>query len=476
MTTSIVNNGSNAVTHPAAKLLADYIDSPSGTLILEDLRIGRVRFGKIVIPSREAAFNAQDLINTACNKTARARSGKHGTRYSDPLPPGSPARLLSIEMEDYTKNQHRRFLKSGTIEDSMRTLRLLLLTCGDIPVSHIDHTHIDRMWDLLRWAPSAIFKDSELCKLSYEEVISRGQAMNVPGVSRATLDKHTRFLTTFFNRLVATRAIPSTPLAAMGKVKRDLTIDPKVRKAERFFDFEDLQRIFDPEHFAPWASKWPHRWWGPILGLYSGARVNEIAQLKRSDIVQEGGVWCIAIQPTVDEDLARNERIRTRQTVKGKSAIRRIPIHQTILDAGFLDYLEDLKATKHPRLFPNLSAGVNQTTGETNARYSQGLLNQFSAYMKQRGFPKGVGFHGFRHTLATNLRHARVPLEDIASITGHTARQEFPVLEKYTQTANPLERPRQLEALAIFQPPVTVPKYQRGQFKKQLGKDAKFYP
>ena len=178
----------------------------------------------------------------------------------------------------------------------------------------------------------------------------------------------------------------------------------------------------------------------------------------------------------MDEDLARNERIRTRQTVKGKSAIRRIPIHQAILDAGFLDYLEDLKATKHPRLFPNLSAGVNRSTGETNARYSQGLLNQFSVYMKQRGFPKGLGFHGFRHTLATNLRHARVPLEDIASITGHTARQEFPVLEKYTQTANPLERPRQLAALALFQPTVTVPKYQRGQFKKQLGKDAKFYP
>ena len=50
------------------------------------------------------------------------------------------------------------------------------------------------------------------------------------------------------------------------------------------------------------------------------------------------------------------------------------------------------------------------------------------------------------------------------------------MLEKYTQTANPLERPRQLAALALFQPTVTVPKYQRGQFKKQLGKDAKFYP
>lgn len=67
-------------------------------------------------------------------------------------------------------------------------------------------------------------------------------------------------------------------------------------------------------------------------------------------------------------------RTETRQTVKGKSAIRRIPIHQAILNAGFLDYLEDLNATKHPRLFPNLSAGVNRTTGETTPD-TRGLLN-----------------------------------------------------------------------------------------------------
>lgn len=53
-------------------------------------------------------------------------------------------------------------------------------------------------------------------------------------------------------------------------------------------------------------------------------------------------------------------------------------------------------------------------------------------------------------------------------------RQGFPVLEKYTQTVNPLERPRQPEAL--FQPPVALPTYQRGQFKKEPGKDAKLYP
>ncbi|WP_349749791.1 hypothetical protein [Xanthomonas campestris] len=75
------------------------------------------------------------------------------------MPVGSPARLLSIEIEDYAKHQKRRYLKAVTIDASTRTLNLLLLTCGDVPVSRIDHTHVERMWDLLCWAPPSLIRD-----------------------------------------------------------------------------------------------------------------------------------------------------------------------------------------------------------------------------------------------------------------------------------------------------------------------------
>ncbi|WP_313422890.1 tyrosine-type recombinase/integrase [Stenotrophomonas rhizophila] len=196
--------------------------------------------------------------------------------------------------------------------------------------------------------------------------------------------------------------------------------------------------------------------------MYSGARVNEIAQLKLHDIVQEDGVWCIAIQLTADEDLADNEHFKTRQTVKGQSALRRIPIHQAVLDAGFLDFLEDIKACGHARLFPNLSAGVCEASGETNARYSQGLVIQFSAYLKKLGFDKGIGFHAFRHTLSTKLGHAQLTQEDVATTTGRSESNRFPILNLYQTTPDPDERGRQTEALKRFQPPVTLPKCKRG--------------
>ncbi|QIO88550.1 integrase [Stenotrophomonas rhizophila] len=465
------------MTHSPTDILNNYLDSPGGSLVLDSLQIGRVKFGKMTISDRDGAFNAQDIINAVLNKTARVRSGKHGTRYSEPLPPGSPARLLSIEIGDFSKHQRRRNLKSATIKDYARTLNLLLLTCGDIPVSRIDHTHIERLWDLLRWAPPAFLQDEKLRAMTVDEVIALGQTNGVQGASHATLHKHNLCLTNFFRRLVATRAIPGNPMTAMGKIKKNLVTDPiRGKKAERFLEDSELQTIFDPEGFLAWAKKWPHRWWCPILALYTGARVNELAQLKLHDIVNENGIWCIAIQLTVDDDLADNEHFQTRQTVKGASALRRIPIHQAVLDAGFLDFVQDIKACGHPRLFPNLSAGFCEASGETTARYSQGVVIQFSAYLKKLGFGRGIGFHAFRHTLSSKLKHARVPQEDIASITGHSENNRFPVLNLYQTTENPEERVRQVAALQRYNPPVVLPRYERGQFRKQLGRDTKFYP
>ena len=106
-----------------------------------------------------------------------------------------------------------------------------------------------------------------------------------------------------------------------------------------------------------------------------------------------------------------------------------MPIHDSLLQAGFLDFLADIKASGHPRLFPNLSAGTCRKTGEPNGRYSQGFVNQFAAYLKGLGFGKGIGSHAFRHTLATELDAKGVRVEHIALITGHALNKKAPVLQ-----------------------------------------------
>ncbi len=463
------------MTNPAQQTLHSFLADPAGLLKLSNLRIGRIRIGEMVISGREAAIHAQEIINDACERARRARLGKNATRYPEPLPVAAPARLLSVEISDYLADRERIGLARNTIEATTRTLKLLQLTCGDIPVSRVDHAHIYRLWELMRWSPPLLLSDPIYRGWTFDQVVAHGKKLGVSPPAPATVEKHRRFLVTFFGRLEEAKVISGSPMRVFPEVKKDLVVDPN--KAERLFDEADLQRIFAPHTFIPWAMKAPHRWWVPMIGLYTGARINEVAQLKLADIVQESGVWCIRIQKTVDADLSHKDRNRSRQSLKGKAAVRTLPIPQPLLDAGFLAFVDDIRACGHPRLFPHLSAGVRRDTGETNARYSQGILNQFSRYMKDLGFPPGVAFHAFRHTIATELHHKGISDEDIALVTGHSISKKVPVLhEAYFHKKPAVARVKQISVLAQYRPDVKLPIYEAGQFRDALSNPRKFYP
>ncbi|MDN8644787.1 site-specific integrase [Stenotrophomonas indicatrix] len=466
------------MTASPSKEIANYIATPFGTLHLEGIHIGRFRIDLAVIQGREAAINLQECILAALDETGRKRVLKHGTRYPQPLPIGAQARPLAREIEDHLEDMVRRRLGPKTVDATRRTLKFLLMSCGDISVARIDHKHIHEMWKLLRWAPKGLTSDPLLKGISFNEAIALGKTQEVPPLAPTTEERHRRFLVAFFNQLVRSRAIPSSPMAAFRKPETDYTIDPN--KPIRLFDEDDLRKIFARETFIPWAKK-PHFWWAPMIGLFTGARVNEVCQLKLSDIVEQKGVWCIAFQKTLDEDLAGHPRLQrqSRQSVKGKGSMRTIPIAEPLLQAGFLDFIEDMKATGHRRLFPLLSAGTNRETGETNARYSQQFIVDFGRYMKTLGFGHGVAFHTFRHTLITELDQMGIHDPAIATITGHSIekRDRSKVMDEHYKHKKPLTaRATQMELMEMYRPNVELPRYRRGQFAKWLADYSKFYP
>jgi integrase len=414
------------------------------------------------------------MLNMLTERTHRPRT-RAGTRYPEPLPLSTPVRLLSVETRDYLNDMGRKNRHPNTITSTAQTLTLLKKVCEDVPVNRIKHQHIYRLWDLLRWASPKVISEPGFDKATVEELIAQGEAVARVAPANATLERHRRFLNAFFNALVRHAALIHSPMAGFDEVKEDLVRDPD--QAERFFDENDLRRIFHKDTFVPWASKYPHRWWAPMIGLYTGARISEVAQMKVADVVEQKGVLCFAIRKTIDADLPKNARVRSRQTLKGKSSERFIPVAQPLIDAGFLDFMEDIKASGSKRLFPHLSAGVNRKTGESNARYSQGLLNQWGTYLSKLNIPSGVRFHAFRHTLVTELDGQDVRVEDVALLTGHSVSKKVPVLEtSYTHRSQKTVRSRQTQALGLYQPKVQLPVYVKGQFAAQLRDKTKFYP
>lgn len=184
------------------------------------------------------------------------------------------------------------------------------------------------------------------------------------------------------------------------------------------------------------------------------------------DVQEIAGVWGVFLWK------------KTRgQKIKNNSSIRFLPLAKPLLDAGFLDFVEDMNATGHPRLFPLLPMGTKEDGTPNGKGYGVQLSKQFGAYAKTFGIEKGTGFHAFRHTISTTLAEQGVSSPDIALLTGNAIQGPVPTLEKhYIQIAQTATLPKRVKTLAKFKPPLALVKYERGQFAGALSAPSSFHP
>jgi integrase len=364
---------------------------------------------------------------------------------------------LSEEIANHLSDLERRQLASDTITESRHSLRIFLAVTGDIPVGLIKVTHARAFLDAVRWWPERATIRPKFRGMSVLDIIAEGKKRQVPQPSKHTLNKHHQRLGAFLNGLVKMDLLTKNPLRAL-----DADLDTSTDlDTGRPFTPDELSQMFEPERFKAWA-KYPHRWWGAILGLYTGARVNEIAQLYLDDVRQINGIWGVFFWKS-----ARGPK-RT-QKIKNKSSIRFVPLAQPVLDAGFLNFIEDMRATGHPRLFPHLPAGTKKDGSANGKGYGRQLSRQFAAYMKTLGVEKGTAFHSFRHTMSTTLAEAGVASVDIAMITGHTIPNQVPTLDNhYIHIAQTSTLPKRVVTLAQFKPSVALEHYQKSQFASTL--------
>ncbi|ROU05482.1 site-specific integrase [Lysobacter enzymogenes] len=411
----------------------------------------------------EGAIRLQEVLQFVLQSTKPARQSD--TRYPAPLPLATPARLLSVEISDFLKDAQRRNLRSATIKAYARTLGLLQRVTGDIQASRVAHTHIHKLWDVLTWAPEDCSSNPVHANKSADQLIAEGKSGNRQRPAPLTLERHRRFLGAFFNQLKTAGAIAHSPMDAFKQAKPDLMA--KSEHDKRPFTDEELKRIFAPETFPKWAKKYPHRWWAPMIGLHTGARVNEVAQLKTTDIIKKEGMWCMAIRKTADEGFYVDGRPASKQSLKNASSERTIPIPDALIKAGFLGFYMDVKEAGCAYLFPQLIPKVTDK-GLVAGRHSQALMNQFGLYLRKLGIDD-VAFHGFRHTLSTALGRLNVTPQNLALITGHTVRHAVPELQaNYIHTSETEDLAKKKQVLELFKPDIELPSYKRGQFKDQL--------
>jgi hypothetical protein len=78
-----------------------------------------------------------------------------------------------------------------------------------------------------------------------------------------------------------------------------------------------------------------HRYWVPLVALFSDARLNELEQLEVTDVQEGTGVTVLKITTLWDGDDPGDEKLI--KTVAGE---RIVPIHPELMRLGFLDYVK----------------------------------------------------------------------------------------------------------------------------------------
>ena len=95
------------------------------------------------------------------------------------------------------------------------------------------------------------------------------------------------------------------------------------------------------------SSKESHKFWLPMIGLFTGARVNEICQLNpQRDVIQDEKT-CVWYFNLTDDDAG----VGVEKSHKNEHSMRKVPIHSKLIESGFLNYLDKVRALKHGRIF-----------------------------------------------------------------------------------------------------------------------------
>ena len=99
------------------------------------------------------------------------------------------------------------------------------------------------------------------------------------------------------------------------------------------------------------------RYWAPLVGLYTGLRLEEIAELRADDLRRDGEIW------------AANVMGNEAGPVKKANSNRTVPVHPLLVRLGFTDHVGAIRARDGGALWPS-RGGAGSTTSSASVRRS----------------------------------------------------------------------------------------------------------
>lgn len=336
--------------------------------------------------------------------------------------PQKPDMTLSEIVEAYNQTPSRDNTSKETKERVASKMNLLADIIGkDKVIRQITADDLQELVYIIPFIPSR-FGNGKTANKTIQQAIKMAKVdETLPRLSVKTQNDYIQTLSSVFMWAKQKKFIDENPFDEVEMPAQDI----RAKQGDKYLPFSitQLQAIFNiPVYRGCMNNKLGRMkpgkkiyrdayFWVPLLGLYTGARLNEICQLVLDDICIKEGINIININDTDGKK------------VKTIAGIRNVPIHPVLLKLGFLEYVEQQRKDKHnklKRLFPELkrnsrneySAGMSKWFNRTLDKVNETIANPDDKLQKLHVF------HSFRHTVRTELRNHSVPKERVIRICG----------------------------------------------------------
>lgn len=362
----------------------------------------------------------------ALERAAERDVGKFDGVATDPLvtPPdptmGSKFALPGesiMELYDRFKAEKAGSARADTWDQNRKIVKLFAEFIGE--TSHVsairrkavrDWKHKLTLWPL-KAGQIKVFDG-----LSFRKVIDANAVLGKPIISQKSINKYLSAVGSFASWLLHNEFLDDDVMKGMY-----LEIDK--RKKTRFpFSEDQLKTIFSSPLFSTCMGDGQEskpgnvairdwRYWMPWIGLFTGARLGEIAQMATVDLRQLHGIWIFHVTESgeVDEDGS------TVKSTKTMGSQRVVPVHSELIKLGLIDYHAGIVQRGETQLFPEIKP-------DSRGFFSGGPSAFFNDYFRDIGVKvdKKVNFHSFRHGIVDAFRSAGYYDEQFNMLLGHT--------------------------------------------------------
>lgn len=315
-------------------------------------------------------------------------------------------------VERYVQFQHscHTWTNPDTQTQTLGRLEALTELVGpDFPVVELTRLEIVRVRDQLRLYPQGRHRNPHLKHLPLFEILQAGAYAPIKPVTAKRYFSNLRQVLAF--------------ALDQGLIASDPSVDVAMKistppKAKRQYSTAQLRALLQGPALTgtetpPWRLD-DYKFWLPLLGLYTGARLNELCQLRLEDIREAAGIHYLSLN--TDHPGKR---------LKNTSSHREVPLHPTLLQVGFLALVAKRQAESandpSALLFQGLNIIKTKLPGAYASKWFLGDGHLNRGYLHLCGLGKlGLTFHGLRHTFVGQFRTQRLDMAICKALVGHS--------------------------------------------------------